>query len=408
MKLQYSLGLLLTSILLTSGCGDTTSSSTTTTNTTTATLGFNAVLSKSVTGGSGTDGNLVTAGDWDQDGRSDFAIANPANNSVSVFRSNGSDFDSEVQFSTAQTPVAIGTGDFNKDGKPDLVVVTKTVVSVLLNTGSGTFPTHVDLNSGTDNLSVATGDFDEDGFTDIAVGDNGANQLHVVFSDGTSNPAAYTAVDYNTSANTIHTPVQIVTGDFNQDGRLDLAIANGAAAYLTLWTNSAGTRANRFLSSATQNSALDLPTGYHATGLAAADYDGDGRPDLATAATDGTGAQLRVFLNKTTGLTINISGGVQSISPEPRSVVAGDFNGDGYLDAVVVSRVGVSSNGTGEADVLLGGGSGAFSSQNPYVVPTGKTPFAGAAGDFNADGKPDLVLTGASQAFIFLNSSTVE
>ena len=233
------------------------------------------------------------------------------------------------------------------------MVVTKTVVSVLLNTGSGTFPTHVDLNSGTDNLSVATGDFDEDGFTDIAVGDNGANQLHVVFSDGTSNPAAYTAVDYNTSANTIHTPVQIVTGDFNQDGRLDLAIANGAAAYLTLWTNSAGTRANRFLSSATQNSALDLPTGYHATGLAAADYDGDGRPDLATAATDGTGAQLRVFLNTTAGLTINISGGVQSISPDPRSVVAGDFNGDGYLDAVVISRVGVSSNGTGEADVTV-------------------------------------------------------
>ncbi len=402
------MGLLLASILLTSGCGDTTSSSTTTTNTSTASLGFNAVLSKSVTGGSGSDGNLITAADWDQDGRSDFAIANPANNSVSIFRSNGSDFDSEVQFSTAQTPVAIGTGDFNKDGKPDLVVITKTMVSILLNSGSGTFPAHSDLSAGTDNLSVATGDFDEDGNPDIAVGDSGTNQLHVIYSDGSSSPAGYTAVDYTTSANTIHTPVQIVTGDFNQDGRLDLAVANGAASYLTLWLNSAGTRADRFPSGNTQNSNLDLPTGYHATGLAAADYDGDGRADLATAATDGTGAQLRVFLNKTTGITINISGGVQSISPDPRSVVAGDFNGDGYLDAMVVSRVGVSSNGTGEADVLLGYGSGAFTAQNPFAVETGKTPFAAAAGDFNADGKTDLVLTGPTQAFIFLNSSTVQ
>lgn len=169
-----------------------------------------------------------------------------------------------------------------------------------------------------------------------------------------------------------HSPSAIAVGDFNGDGKLDLAATNeGDNTVSILLGNGDGT----FQSQTT------VPTGVAPDAIVAGDFNGDGKLDLAVANfTDNT---ISILLGNgdgtfTAGRTIT---GVNS----PIAMVSGDFRNAGKLDLAILDQA------DGVVSVLLGNGDGTFASKIDTFV--GRSPTALTTADFNADGKPDLAVT---------------
>src|SRR5438132_377175 len=133
------------------------------------------------------------------------------------------DFDGSLR------PQSLAVGDFNGDGRPDLAVANNgsTNVSVLLGNGDGTFQNAFGYGAGTGPGSVAVGDFNGDGKPDLAVANIGS--LRDNYTDGNvsvllgnGDGTFRSAVDYGAGS----VPRSVTVGDFNGDGKLDLAVAN--------------------------------------------------------------------------------------------------------------------------------------------------------------------------------------
>ena len=128
------------------------------------------------------------------------------------------------------------------------------------------------------------------------------------------------------------------------------------------------------------SSAVSVQTGFYPQSIAVADFNGDGKPDLATA--NYFGGNVSVLLGNGDGTfqaAVNYRAGT-----EPGSILAGDFNGDGNADLAVANTVG------GNVSVLLGNGDGTFRAAVNYTA--GTYPTSIAAGDFNGDGNVDLAV----------------
>jgi hypothetical protein len=179
-------------------------------------------------------------------------------------------------------------------------------------------------------------------------------------------------------------PRAVGVGDFNGDGRLDLAVAN------TL-SDTAGVLPGN--ANGTFQPALSAATGVGPRSVAVGDFNGDGKLDLVTA----NAHDLSVLLGRGDG-TFQAPGTVD-IGSDPASVAVGDFNGDGKLDLGVTSNVNIflgtgyaSYYATGEsrANVLLGTGTGAFPTLSTTSLGSGQSHTSATVADFNGDHKPDF------------------
>jgi len=229
--------------------------------------------------------------------------------------------------------------------------------------GGLSFAAKTDFGTGAGPESIAVGDFNGDGKQDLATANVSASTASVLLGNGSGGFAA--KADFTTT-----TPYSIAVGDFNGDGKQDLATANyGADTASVLLGNGDGTFAAK----------ADFTTGALPASIAVGDFNGDGKQDLATANyTAGTASVLLgngdgSFAAKTDFTTGTI----------PQGIAVGDFNGDGKQDLVTANYT------AGTASVLLGDGSGGFAAKTD--VTTGTTPYSIAVGDFNGDGKQDLV-----------------
>ncbi len=180
----------------------------------------------------------VVLGDFNLDGKPDLATANPSwgttGPAVSVLLGHGDgSFAPKVDYGISGTPTSIMVGDFNLDGKPDLVVVTvgsrglsltiPSIVGVLLGNGDGTFGPEVDQYTSLLLDAAAVGDFNGDGQLDLAAANTGSSTVSVLFGNGDGSFAA--TMDY--------IPGGIpALGDFNLDEEADLVVANGTVAVL--------------------------------------------------------------------------------------------------------------------------------------------------------------------------------
>jgi uncharacterized repeat protein (TIGR01451 family) len=193
-------------------------------------------------------------------------------------------------------------------------------------------------------------------------------------------------------------PWSVAVGDFNLDGKLDFAICNDGAA------NNQPDSISIFLGNGdgtfTQapGSPFALPANTGPLSLAVADFNGDGKPDLVSANLHNN--TVSVFLGNGDG-TFTVAGGSPIAVPiQPSSVAVADFNGDGKPD------VAVGSYGGGVA-ILLGDGSGRLTSAIGSPIQAGPMPEKVAIGDFNGDGRPDIAVANRQITSIFPNYGNV-
>ena len=279
-------------------------------------------------------------------------------------------------------PDSIVAADFNGDGIPDLALtsVDQNIVTILLGNGDGTFRSAPNLDTVSTPQSVATGDFNGDGIADLAVVNAGSILIFLGNGDGTFNV---------TPANlpTGMSPISVAVGDFNGDGIADLAVVNSCGNSYPC-NNSNGT-VMIFLGKGdgTFTQVAATPTvGASPTDIQVADFNNDGILDLAVAnyGADDTNA-VTVLLGNGDG-TFKAPAYYDAPGFGIRSLSVGDFNRDGIADLAAVGFW------FSTLDYLPGNGDGTFAAAIPVGVnlPLGSGYVASA--DFNGDGLPDLAL----------------
>ena len=348
-----------------------------------------------------TNPTAIAIGDFNGDGKVDAAVANWNDNGVSVLLGDGTGgFGAATGFAAGATPKAVAVGDFNGDGKQDLAVANfgGVSVSVLLGNGSGAFgaPADFALTNQMNPSAVAVGDFNGDGRQDLAVAmgfgfsSAAAGHVTVLLGDGAGGFAA--PANFMVGGG----PASVATGDFNGDGRLDFAVANpGAGTVSILLGNGAGAF----------GAATDLAVADRPGAVAVGDFNGDGRPDLAVAVGMSTinNAHVAILAGTGTGTfgpaTIFVLDRVNGAYPT--GIATSDFNGDGKLDVAVADE-----RGAGRVYVLLGDGAGSFGMSN-YFLALANQPAAVAAADVDSDGRPDLVAATRSGSNAALASASL-
>jgi uncharacterized repeat protein (TIGR01451 family) len=278
-------------------------------------------------------------------------------------------------------PQGLVMADFNADGILDIAVANNLSgdVSILLGNGDGTFTTKSTSSAGSGANWLAVGDFNEDGNLDLAVanfGSIGAGGVSILLGNGDG------TFTLGSSPSTGRGPFAVATGDFNGDGHLDLAVTNQTDGTVTILLGQGN---------GTFASGVTLTVGSKPQAIVAGDFNEDGILDLAVSnmASNTVSVLLGIGDGSFQSQATFSSGG----SGSPSGLIATDFNGDGHLDlaAVNVSDVGI----------LVGNGNGSFALKaNPGTGTSDLTD--GVSGDFNGDGKTDLVVSDRTAGKVFL------
>ncbi|MEO5997150.1 MAG: VCBS repeat-containing protein, partial [Chitinophagaceae bacterium] len=274
----------------------------------------------------------------------------------------------------------VAIGDFNGDGKPDLATAlagtSPGLVSVVLGDGNGGFgsPTKVEIPTGTSTL-IITGDFNIDGKTDLAVCSNdGRSSLLIGNGSGGFSATVLFSVGIN--------PVAIVTDDFNADGKPDLATADaGSGAMTVLLGDGKGSFSGTIYSDEEKGG----------DGITSADFNGDGKVDLIIANSDS--GSISLFLNNGMG-SFKAESEIFKVGGYPGSITSGDFNLDGRPD------VAISDYYSGNVIVLLRKDTRVFSTPVAYKAGSGLEKIIN--NDFSNDGFPDLAVADSSGGAIIM------
>ncbi|CAF4301274.1 unnamed protein product, partial [Rotaria sordida] len=177
--------------------------------------------------GNGSQPQSFAIGDFNNDNHMDIAVVNSRTNNVGIFLGYGNNsFTNQLTYTTGVAPKAVALGDFNNDSNLDIVVVNSEDdnISIFLVYGNGSFTNQMTFSTGSNSepYSVAVGDFNNDTLLDIIVANHGSNSVCVFLQYGNSNfsDPKFFSVGYG------RLPFSVVVGDFNNDRKLDLVIAN--------------------------------------------------------------------------------------------------------------------------------------------------------------------------------------
>ncbi|MBZ5597176.1 MAG: choice-of-anchor D domain-containing protein [Acidobacteriia bacterium] len=345
------------------------------------------------------NGTNVFSGDFNGDGIQDLVLSSNNELGLSVLPGMGHGTFGAAIYSTCQGALQT-VGDFNGDGKLDIMASYYSDYynyyaygQVCLGNGDGTFTALPQFSVDEYPMAFFVGDFNRDGKLDLILTEfagyscSGTVSVRVLSGngDGTFQDGALYTVG-NVPNECVVTGSSAV-GDFNGDGVLDLAILSVGTAQVALFLgNGDGTF---------------QPPAYYATGtypfwMTAADFNGDGRLDLAVTA-----------LGNTVSILLGGSGGTFGAKSDyatgtgPAQIVAGDFNGDGILDLAVTNDNSCQSNCVlGDFSLLLGNGDGTFQSHTDYL--TGFNPYGLVVADFNNDGRLDAATLGNGGSSVYV------
>jgi len=346
-------------------------------------------------------------GDFDSDGKTDLAVANYYSNSVSLYRNLSTteviSFGPKTDYSTGTNPDNISVGDMDGDGKPDLVLANKNsnTVSILRNTSSGgviSFAARIDLVTGIKPRDISIDDFNGDGKPDIAIACcDSINTGNVSVLMNTSTPGAISfagkvdvVADNGTDC--------IATCDLDGDGKSDIVVTNLNSNTFSIYRN---TCTNGTIDASSFAAKVSFSTSENPYGVAIGDFDGDGKPDLAIAKSP-TSSAVSVFKNKSTTGTIAANSFAAKVdfplSSCPNSIFVSDIDGDGKPDIAVTfyeyGKIALFRN-TATTGVI---NSGSFATRVEYT--TGSISSDIDIGDLNQDGKPELTISNSNEGVI--------
>ena len=316
----------------------------------------------------------VVTGDFNHDGFSDAAFAEGNLLQITVLLSNGDgSFQPPVSYSVGCYADTLIAADFNGDGNLDLVTSSSSDCSgfvfednTLLGNGDGTFQPAL-ISPGVDAQDRIAGDFNGDGSLDLisVYTSCTCEEIQLGNKDGTfQDPKfiALTSFSYSGAA-----------GDFNRDGKLDFVVANGGTFDMTVFLGKGD---------GTFSQGQTYDTDGYPLSVTVADLDNDGKLDAAVA----SGNIVSIFFGNGDGTFHRAVHQRTGISA--KTVIAGDFDGDGDIDLVTANF------GDKTVTVLLSDGHGDFPDHLAYFLvkpPAGGSSEILAAGDFNNDGRLDLI-----------------
>jgi hypothetical protein len=383
--------------------------------------------------GQSSDPVFVTVGDFNNDNQSDIVVANYNTNDISIFLGYGNgSFDNPKlpEFNEIYYPVSIAVGDFNDDNCLDIAVANKYAdkISILIGHGNGSFdmPKSHWLTQGSTPVYVIVEDLNNDHMLDIAVANYDGDNIGILLGNGNG-----TFADTNILATETNSgPYAIATGDFNNDNYTDITVVNqksknigvffgyGNGSFSSQKKISTGSQSyltsilvgklnsDAFLDIAvsdwgTDNANIGILYGFgdgnftlikiyqtdfnsEPTSIAIGDFNTDDLVDLAVCNSNEHTITIMLrdksepFAVQTNFFTGNNS--------RPRSVTIGYFNNDDLLD------IAVANSGTDNVGIFLGYGNGSFAPQEIYPVNKNSNPHSIATGDFDNDGKADIVV----------------
>lgn len=324
----------------------------------------------------------IYAGDLNNDGQSDLALLSSTPALVQVMLNAGNGVfptrrDVLLGFNSVFDPGGVSDlviGDVNRDGKADLVATGYDsrggLAVTLLGNGDGTFGEARFLVTGEQPAAVLLEDFNRDNHVDLALTlIGGTLAVALGNGDGTFRAVAKFGGSLITGGHTL------VTGLFNNDAHLDVAVAGSNAVGVLL-----GDGTGKF----TLDQSKLLQPAHGPRTLAAADFNRDGKTDLVITQNRFPALEKEVSIYQSKGDGTFEAARDFSVAVLPRQTLAGDFNGDGYADVLTANY------GTGDVSLLTGQGNGNFNPARHYY--SGGQAVTLARGDFNGDQRPDVVV----------------
>ena len=315
----------------------------------------------------GSSAGSISSGDFDGDGRVDLVITVSGSLLLLLGNGDGTFQSPRTIASGAMARIAVA-GDFNGDKRLDLAVLQPNSVAIVLGNGNGTFQTPRLTPIATDSSDIKAGDLNSDGALDVVVTHcpfSGTPFVGILFGNGTGMLQAPVATA------TFGCTAGVALADFDLDGSLDVVanknVSNGTVMLLP--GNGDGTLGPR-----------RPPTGNNPTSVADGDFNEDGIVDLVVS----NGSSNSVSLLLGNGDTTFQQARNLPVGLGPTSVAVGDINADGHLDLAV------ANSASDDVSVLRGRGDGTFIPLGAVLV--GDRPLAVVFGDFNGDGNLDIAV----------------
>ncbi len=332
----------------------------------------------------------ISISDLNGDGTSDLAIINYQTNKLLIFSNtsslSGISFAPRIEYTTSVNPFDLFIGDLNADGKPDIAVTNhnSNSVSVFRNTSIGgtiSFANKVDFATGNGPFNVTMGDLDGDGRLDLAVANGNSHTASVLKNTSINGIISFAPkIDYGIGFSP--RPYSLKIGDLNGDKKPDLIVANNVSFTFTIFRNISNPGVIIFAPK------VDFVAGGGQTRVCLADFNEDGKLDMAIANRNSN--NISVYRNLSLGDSISFAPKLDfATALQPQDIEVSDLNGDGKPDLLAANQ-GAHSISIFINKFNPSNGQISFTSKVDFPSPL--SPVALCVGDIGLDNKPEIAV----------------